>query len=78
MRLSLLAIMLPLLLPACTAGQPQIVEAPPPGISYRIEDGDVSATNQQADRYCQEHGKRAHLDSIDRSHADPLAVYRCL
>jgi hypothetical protein len=77
MRPSLLAILLPSLLAACTAGQPQIVEPPPPGISYRIENGDVSATNRQADRYCQEHGKRAHLESIDRSNADPLAVYRC-
>jgi putative hemolysin len=77
MRSLLFAIMVPLLLAACASRQPEIIEAPPPGISYRIENGNVSATNRQADQYCQEHGKRAHLESIDRSRADPLAVYRC-
>ena len=62
---------------AACAGRPQIVGAPPPGIAYRLDDGSSDAFDQRAEQYCQQYGKHARLQSIDRSGDAPLAEYSC-
>jgi hypothetical protein len=56
--------------------EPRISDAPPPGISYRYKD-DITDARQRAEQYCQQYGKRAHLQSINQSGADHIAVYDC-
>ena len=55
--------------------EPRIIE-PPPGISYRFKD-DISDARQRAEQYCQQYGKQAHLQSINQSGTDHIAVYDC-
>ena len=64
-------------LAACAGRQPQIVGAPPPGIAYRIDNGSTDAFDQRADQYCQQYGKHAKLQSIDRGGDEPIAEYSC-
>lgn len=58
-------------------GQPKIVGAAPPGISYRFEGGDIENANQRATNYCQQFGKRAQLRTVNRSGTSNIAVYDC-
>jgi hypothetical protein len=62
-------------LAACTA--PRVVNSAPPGISYRFEGDNIASANERADTYCQQYGKRARLQGINRSGADNIAVYDC-
>jgi hypothetical protein len=73
---SMLSLALAGLLTAC-AQQPRIVNAPPPGISYRFHGEDIASANERADKYCGEFGKRAQLQKINRSGSDNIAVYDC-
>jgi hypothetical protein len=59
----------------CERG-PHIVNPPPPGISYRFKD-DIADAQQRAEQYCQQYGKRAHLQNINQSGSDRIAVYDC-
>ena len=56
--------------------EPHIVNPPPPGISYRFKD-DIADAQQRAEQYCQQYGKRAHLQNINQSGSDRIAVYDC-
>ncbi len=56
--------------------EPHIVNPPPPGISYRFKD-DIADARERAEQYCQQYGKRAHLQSINQSGSDHIAVYDC-
>ena len=64
-------------LAACTTSAPRIVGAPPPGIAFRIDNGSTAETDQRADQYCQQFGKHATLQSINRGGAAPIAEYAC-
>ncbi len=63
-------------LAACSR-QPNIVNAAPPGISYRFQGDNIADANQRADQYCQQYGKRARLQTVNRSGSDNIAVYDC-
>jgi putative hemolysin len=76
MRCVLLAATLAVL-SACSHPAPAIVGAPPPGIAYRVENGDVGATQQRADHYCQQFGKHASLDTVEHPAGAPVAQYSC-
>ncbi|HZB92953.1 MAG TPA: hypothetical protein VE397_16010 [Stellaceae bacterium] len=65
------------LLAACAGMHHATVSAPPPGISYRVEGDDIGPANQRAESYCQQYGKHAKLQTIDRSGDAKLAVYAC-
>jgi hypothetical protein len=56
--------------------EPHIVNPPPPGISYRFND-DIADAQQRAEQYCQQYGKRAHLQNVNQSGTDQIAVYDC-
>ena len=56
--------------------EPHIVNPPPPGVSYRFKD-DIADTQQRAEQYCQQYGKRARLQNINQSGSDHIAVYDC-
>ena len=56
--------------------EPHIISPPPPGISYRFTD-DIADAQQRAEQYCQQYGKRAHLQNINQSGSDHIAVYDC-
>ena len=49
----------------------------PPGISYRLSGSDTSATNQKADAYCRQYGKRAALDKVGPTGNDSVVSYEC-
>lgn len=58
-------------------GQPKIVGAAPPGISYRVEGNNIDDANQRASTYCQQYGKHAELQTVNHSEAGNIAVYDC-
>lgn len=60
---------------ACTT--PRVVNSAPPGISYRFEGDNIAIANERADSYCQQYGKRARLQGVNRSGSDKIAVYDC-
>lgn len=62
---------------AACSHQPRAVSSAPPGISYRFEGDNIADANQRADQYCQQYGKRARLQTINRSGSDNIAVYDC-
>jgi hypothetical protein len=62
-------------LSACAG--PSVVNETPPGVSYRISGNNVAEANQRADRYCQQYGKRARLQGLQRAGSDNIAVYEC-
>lgn len=51
----------------------------PPGISYRVTDGDFAAAGRQAAAYCQQFGKKAALASQDKDAKSDsvIAIYSC-
>jgi hypothetical protein len=57
--------------------EPRVISSAPPGISYRFEGDNIGSANQRADQYCQQYGKRAQLQTINRSGSDNIAVYDC-
>jgi hypothetical protein len=61
---------------ACSAAPPVAGQAPP-GISYRFEGDDIASANQRADQYCQQYGRHARLQTVNRSGSDKIAVYDC-
>jgi hypothetical protein len=61
---------------AC-AGEPRVVGAAPPGISYRFQGEDMTDANQRAERYCQQYGKHARLQTVNHTGTDNVAVYEC-
>lgn len=65
------------LLAACADARHDTVSAPPPGVSYRLDGGNIAHANERADSYCQQYGKRAKLQTIDRSGGGQVAVYAC-
>ena len=66
------------LLSACSMGQERPVSQAPPGISYRVQDGDLAQTNLRADQYCEQYGKRARLQGVKGNAPDSIANYECL
>jgi hypothetical protein len=60
---------------ACSA--PRVVNSGPPGISYRFEGDNIASANERADSYCQQYGKRARLQGINKAGKDNIAVYDC-
>ncbi len=62
---------------AACSHQPNIANAAPPGISYRFQGDDIAGANQRADQYCQQYGKHARLQTVNRSGSDNIAVYDC-
>ena len=71
-----IAVLLLIGLAAC-GHTPRIVGAPPPGISYRIENGSTTETDQRAAQYCQQFDKRATLQSVNRDSDASIAEYDC-
>jgi hypothetical protein len=63
-------------LAACSGG-PRIVGAPPPGIAYRLDGAATDAFDQRAEQYCQNYGKHAKLQSVERSGDASVAEYSC-
>ena len=63
-------------LAACSS-TPPVVNSPPPGVSYRVEGDNIADANQRADSYCQQYGKHARLQTINRNGSDSIAVYDC-
>jgi hypothetical protein len=61
---------------ACS-GEPQIAGASPPGVSYRFQGDNIADANQRADRYCQQYGRHARLQTVNHSGTDSIAVYEC-
>ncbi len=64
-------------LAACSHEPPSSAAAAPPGISYRYQGDNIASANQRADQYCQQYGKHARLQSVNRSGNDNIAVYAC-
>ena len=64
------------LLSAC-AGEPRVVNATPPGVSYRFAGDNASEANLRADRYCAQYGKRARLQGVTRGATENIAAYEC-
>ncbi len=62
-------------LAACSA--PRVVDTAPPGISYRFDGDNIANANERADSYCQQYGKRARLQGINKAGTDNIAVYDC-
>ena len=62
---------------AACSHDPSVVNPAPPGISYRFQGDDVASANQRADQYCQQYGKQAKLQTVNRSGSDNIAVYEC-
>lgn len=62
---------------AACGSTPRVVNSAPPGISYRFEGDNIADANQRADAYCQQYGKRARLQTVNRSGTDKIAVYDC-
>lgn len=60
---------------ACSA--PRVVNSAPPGISYRFEGDNIANANERAESYCQQYGKRARLQGINKAGKDNIAVYDC-
>jgi hypothetical protein len=61
---------------ACTG--PEVVNSTPPGISLRVDRENASEANARADRYCQQYGKRARLQSVHpTTGTDSVAQYEC-
>lgn len=56
---------------------PHAVNSAPPGISYRYEGDNIASANQRANAYCQQYGKHARLQTVNRSGSDNIAVYDC-
>jgi hypothetical protein len=71
------AVLLALVALAACQSAPAPGDATPPGISYRLSGSDLSATNRQADAYCQQYGKRAALDKVSPTGNDNVASYEC-
>jgi hypothetical protein len=76
MRMVLPVLALAGLVAAC-ANEPRVVNSTPPGISYRFQGDNISDANARADRYCQQYGMRARLQTVNRSGVDSIAVYQC-
>ncbi len=62
---------------AACSHHPNVVNAAPPGISYRFQGDNIADANQRADQYCQQYGKHARLQTVNRSGSDNIAVYDC-
>jgi hypothetical protein len=61
---------------ACTG--PDVVDSTPPGITLRVDRDNASEANARADRYCQQYGKRARLQSVrPTTGSDSVAQYEC-
>jgi hypothetical protein len=64
-------------LAACTTG-PSVVDATPPAVSYRVTGNDMHEAGIKAERYCNQYGRRAELDTVNRTDVSGgVAVYRC-
>jgi uncharacterized lipoprotein YajG len=64
-------------LTAC-ASEPRVVSATPPGVSYHFLGENIAEATARADRYCQQYGKRARLQAVNRTATDNIAAYECL
>ena len=69
-----------LLLAGCAATQERATPSePPPGISFRVTDGDIAGADQRARSYCSQHDETAVRTGV---HDAPegkarIAVYEC-
>jgi putative hemolysin len=75
MRAAMCLLAMPFLLVACQ--QPSTASNPPPGVSYRLNGTDLGETNPRAERYCQQYGRQAVLESVGKSGSDNIAIYEC-
>ena len=64
------------LLAGCATG-PSVVNATPPGVSYRVTGDNVNEASMRADRYCAQYGQRARLAGMNRGTYESVAVYEC-
>ncbi|HZS82680.1 MAG TPA: hypothetical protein VFA50_07400 [Stellaceae bacterium] len=61
---------------ACS--RPNAGSETPPGVSYRINNGNLAESNERAAQYCGQYGKTATLDSVsNESGGGKIAVYSC-
>jgi hypothetical protein len=65
-------------LAACASEEPRAIATKPPGVSYRFSGENVAEATARADRYCQQYGARARLQTVNRTTTDNIAVYECL
>jgi hypothetical protein len=61
----------------CAYQQPREVNSTPPTVSYQVSGNDISQANAQADRYCQQYGMFANLQSLQPNGSQSLATYSC-
>jgi uncharacterized lipoprotein YajG len=59
------------------AGEPRVVNATPPGVSFRYSGDNATDANIRADRYCAQYGKRARLAGVQRGASENIAAYEC-
>ena len=64
------------LLAGC-ATEPSVVNATPPGVSYRVTGDNINEASMRADRYCAQYGQRARLAGMNRGSYESVAVYEC-
>ena len=73
-------LLLPLTLAACSSlfGKDVPVEnPPPPGVSYRVEDGNVAGTAAKAQEYCRRYGKKAKQQGTSKASDSTIVQYSC-
>jgi uncharacterized protein YceK len=56
---------------------PSVVNATPPGVSYRVNNNNINEASMRADRYCAQYGQRARLAGVNRGSYESVAVYEC-
>jgi hypothetical protein len=71
-----------LLLPPLTAcglfgSEPRVVNPAPPGVSYRVMNGNVAATDQRAQDYCGRYGKQAKHAKASNASDSEIVEYSC-
>jgi hypothetical protein len=71
-----------LLLTGCSGlfagGDTQVVNPPPPGVSYRLGPGeDAASTDRKAQDYCARYGKTAKREKSSRATDSTIVQYSC-
>lgn len=71
-------ILLPLA--GCTGlfgGEPEVANPAPPGVSYRVLNEDVAATDRRAQDYCGRYGKTAKAQKTNAASDGKIVEYSC-
>ena len=56
---------------------PAEVSPPPPGVSYRVENNDIAATEKKAQDYCGRYGKKAKRQDTNTAGDSTIVQYSC-